>query len=684
MDESFPLLDLAMACTDSLDTHISPSLDTTKSNSLCPSLQLLDSPSNQVNEAISDFYLGNSQSPEFESCELEFDNVDDELVLDVVIEADNCKKDLELIDQHNQALTGIQAQFPEPEIEQYMPPSQFPTTVATSMEPEQNHELIDQQNQGQPQIQAQFPEPEMAQYMPPPQFPTTVASMEPEQNLNLVDQQNLFEAQTQALMPSPQPEMEQHMQPTHFPTTMATSMEPDQNHVDAQMQAQTLMPSPEVEMARHMQPTHFPTSVEPRQPMEPELQGPPDFSRMALSEILQLNLTVREIIDFDLVERFVSNVRASKYLQGVLTKLRRRPVDEDEEAMAITSLIDYVLRADHRQLMRRMASCVYGNYLLQILVTRGHVAGADRHHSLFNALILPSAVKLTASRYGCRVVQSALGAMPREYQLKFAARLERHMAAETDREPNLLINPNASHVLQILIAQQLPKENVTFLARALEKDLIGYAQEANACRVAQAFVEHYGAELDVEQLFEKSAHLRLSTHLYGNYVVQCFAEHVPTFAAQLVRDVFRRSNLHTLGQDKYGSNVLEMCLHHATRDQIGGLVRTLRMRRGMLLRVMAWNEFGNYVVKTLVDRCDREQQLMLIEGVHKFVTDLTEWRHGQYGCSAELVMKCRYLRLRAEEAKERRAREERKREESTSRGYRGRVARSRKGRHGRR
>merc|ERR1719283_460247 len=172
----------------------------------------------------------------------------------------------------------------------------------------------------------------------------------------------------------------------------------DQNHFEAQAhanaQAQTLMHSPEVEMAQHMQPTHFPTSMEPMEPMqptEPEFQGPPDFSRMSLSEILQLNLTVREIIDFDLIERFVSNVRASKYLQGVLTKLRCRPVDEDEEVMAITLLIDYVLRADHRQLMRRMASCVYGNYLLQILVTRGHIAGTDRHHALFNALILPSA-----------------------------------------------------------------------------------------------------------------------------------------------------------------------------------------------------------------------------------------------------------------------------------------------------
>merc|ERR1719334_2450860 len=334
-----------------------------------------------------------------------------------------------------------------------------------------------------------------------------------------------------------------------------------------------------------------------------------------------------------------------------------------------------------------MASCVYGNYLLQILVTRGHIAGADRHHALFNALILPSAVKLSASRYGCRVVQSALEAMPREYQLEFAARLERHMAAETEREPNLLINPNASHVLQILIAQQLPKENVTFLARALEKDLVGYAQEANACRVAQAFVEHYGAELDVEQLFEKSAHLRLSTHLYGNYVVQCFAEHVPTFAAQLVRDAFRRSNLYTLGQDKYGSNVLEMCLHHATRDRIGALVQTLLMHHGTLLRMVALNEFGNYVVKTLVDRCDKEQQLMLIEGVHKYVTDLTTWRPAEYGHSAGLFMKCRHAKIKKAKMKGRHAREGRPRGQSSARGgYQGvgRLAWSRKDRDGRR
>lgn len=420
--------------------------------------------------------------------------------------------------------------------------------------------------------------------------------------------------------------------------------------------------------------------IEPMYPMQavdPVLCAVPNFSRMSLTDIMKLELTVRELTDFDLIERFVANHRASKYLQNVLTTLQRSSSpDDNEEAVAITSLIDYVLRPDNHELMRRMASCVYGNYLMQILVTRGHLAGADRYNALFDALIFSSAVRLSASSYGCRVVQSALKAMSRGYQLQFAAQIERHMTAGGTHRTDLLTNSNAAHVLQFLVACKLPLKAVSFMARALEKDLVGYSQDTHACRIAQTFVEHYGAELDVELLFEDDAHLRLSTHRYANYVVQCFVEHVPSFREQLIKDAFRRASLYSLGQDKYGSNVLETCVHHATQKQITTLVRTLRMRRGSLLRVMTWNEFGNYVVKTLVERCDAKQRVMLVETMHSYVTDLTEWNCAEYGHSADLIAKCRHIKLKTDK-------EQMEEVYSSKRSYKGRLARSRQSRYGR-
>merc|ERR1712013_297469 len=203
-------------------------------------------------------------------------------------------------------------------------------------------------------------------------------------------------------------------------------------------------------------------------------------------------------------------------------------------------------------------------------------------------------------------------------------------------------------VLQALLARKLPTASIAFIARALEKDLIGYSEHTNSCRVAQSFVQFYGDELDVSLLLEQRAHLRLSTHQFANYVVQCFAEHIPAFREQLTRDVFERASLRTLGRDKFGSNVLEMCVRNASQQQIGALVLRLRARRGTLLRIISLNAFGNYVIKTLIDHCDEQRRTMIINAMHSHVQDLTQWQpyKEQFAHSADLMLKCRQIKLK--------------------------------------
>merc|ERR1719445_2220055 len=100
-------------------------------------------------------------------------------------------------------------------------------------------------------------------------------------------------------------------------------------------------------MSQSQSPAPIAMAANPNPNPSPNLCAP-DFSRMSLSEIMALNLTVRELTDFDLVGRFVVNHRSSMYIQNILTALSQEVEAETIESETLSMLIDYLLRPANR------------------------------------------------------------------------------------------------------------------------------------------------------------------------------------------------------------------------------------------------------------------------------------------------------------------------------------------------
>jgi len=100
-----------------------------------------------------------------------------------------------------------------------------------------------------------------------------------------------------------------------------------------------------------------------RQNPEPEAQGrpnTPNFKQMPLSDILPLNLTIRELVDFDLIGRFMASHNGSRYVQHIMHSIN----------------------------------------------------GQSDELELLSVLLFPNALELSTTRYGCRVVQFVATKMP--------------------------------------------------------------------------------------------------------------------------------------------------------------------------------------------------------------------------------------------------------------------------------
>ncbi len=90
----------------------------------------------------------------------------------------------------------------------------------------------------------------------------------------------------------------------------------------------------------------------------------PNFNGLSMAEILRMDLTVREIVDCDLVVRFVRDQNGSRRLQGILDSVGPRECVE-----AISMLMQHLILKSANLVL--LAECVYGNYLIQLFFEKG-------------------------------------------------------------------------------------------------------------------------------------------------------------------------------------------------------------------------------------------------------------------------------------------------------------------------
>jgi len=384
-------------------------------------------------------------------------------------------------------------------------------------------------------------------------------------------------------------------------------------------------------------------------------ETPPNFDAMSMCDILKISppLTLREIIDCNLVYRFVRDQGGSRRVQSVLDAM-----SAEERTVAVSMLVAHLIGVNANLLF--VAECVYANYLMQMFFGCGTERDRD---ALCHNFLFASTLRLCENKYGCRVVQKAMSVVRMEHKLEIVQCLRDQLILEGRGVGAVLLDQHANHVLQVVLEQELPFSSVEFLRDGLESDLAQFSEHLYACRVVQAMIKAYGDELEVALLLtDDGGHLALAKSKYGNYVIQCIIaqkvwysnlQRIYNFRMRIIRDVLVPKNLWELSRDKFGSNVSELCIAAASEDQLTRLVEYMADPKNeegaALLRKMAVQQFANYVIKTIIEHCNDAMKRKMVLAVHRNVANLHNYNeyggHGQYGYGDELLVKCKQMML---------------------------------------
>jgi len=202
----------------------------------------------------------------------------------------------------------------------------------------------------------------------------------------------------------------------------------------------------------------------------------------------------------------------------------------------------------------------------------------------------------------------------------------------------------------------LPAETVDFVREQLERNLVAYCSNISACRVVQIYIENYGDRLDLSPLLEDNHHLDLAQKEYGNHVVQCILKprawysEQPIFVrfrARFFEDVFTASNLLRLSRSKQGSHVIESCIRTATPKEVVSLAKCVCARGARLLREMIWDEFGNYVLRTLFNKCCDDSKMVISNAVNYKVMRLDSKHRSALENTSEFIKNVYWFRVKA-------------------------------------
>ena len=189
--------------------------------------------------------------------------------------------------------------------------------------------------------------------------------------------------------------------------------------------------------------------------------APPDFTALSMASVLEMGLTLREIVDFGLIRRFTEHRLGSRYLLQIVGSLRPdlrvHAVDETVREL-MRMRVDWVATTES----------VFGHHLIQRLFEYGD---RRQHQMLLDHFVNGSALSLSRSKFGCRVVQWILPLLDRPQRERLVDCFRAQCTAQRGAMADALRCVNGSHVIQKMVRMKLPFQSVAFIASALEQDL---------------------------------------------------------------------------------------------------------------------------------------------------------------------------------------------------------------------
>jgi len=232
-----------------------------------------------------------------------------------------------------------------------------------------------------------------------------------------------------------------------------------------------------------------------------------------------------------------------------------------------------------------------------------------------------SMLSLSLGMYGCRVVQKLLECVGYEHKKSIAKQLKGSII-------NFVYDQNGNHVLQKMI-ECLRSQDIAFVADEIIGHSYSLAVHPYGCRIIQRLLEKVCRKKARPLLNEIKQHtVALSKNQYGNYIIQWIIKNCTIERNEVLRRLVGR--VAELSREKFASNVIEEAFKRSNNAQVKMLAEELlhdtlgRKERFSAVALLVNDQFGNYVVQTLLDKATepfRERLLLSLSKCGKYNQD---------------------------------------------------------------
>ncbi|OMH83485.1 Pumilio domain-containing protein [Zancudomyces culisetae] len=259
----------------------------------------------------------------------------------------------------------------------------------------------------------------------------------------------------------------------------------------------------------------------------------------------------------------------------------------------------------------------FGNYLCQKLFECCN----DSQKSAILSVLAPSFVHIAMSTHGTRALQRLLDLLNTPAQFTLVATLLKESVL------TLVCDVNGNHVVQKSLSK-FPQNHVSFIYSTMAANCRLVASHRHGCCVFQKCLDLASSGYQQQQLAMAIIQnaLFLVQNPYGNYVVQYLldmdrVEYFESLIAQFSPHVT------SLSTQKFSSNVIEKCIKKKT--SIHKRLFISKFLSFDVLDVILNDCYGNYVVQTLLDNCDPDHRMVLINLVLPILPPIKHTPHGK-------------------------------------------------------
>ena len=347
------------------------------------------------------------------------------------------------------------------------------------------------------------------------------------------------------------------------------------------------------------------------------------------------------------LRKIMKEQQGSRFIQQSYKELT-----SSDQAKAVMQLLE------KRKVYLNMVNHVYANWVIQIMYEH---AKHDHRYKMVKALEGQMYI-IALSKFGCRLIQRIVEGPNGPNDLLRKRMVVRELYGKTMA---LLANTQGHHVVEKILSDCTAKLCHPILEEILP-GLHQLAVDPFGCQIIELILRKYDVTNPlVQKMMVKISEnvLEMAQHRFGNYIVQDIIQHAPeALQDKIFKAVF--ADIATLGCSKFASNVVEKSIYLAANKRRRKLVRavidpTFQIKqdkedrdeddefkssgnihkkfrekkvpiRNELLSTLVLNQFGNYVIQTLLLSSGKKDREKLMGAIRAEFPDLEQTSFGKH------------------------------------------------------